>query len=84
MADFPRIFDPSNSHNFKVMHKRVNDFIEDRKLKPTASTHLVVKAVVMFAAYLVPYGMLLAFQMPSTISPLHCGHSWAWAWLALE
>ena len=68
MADFPR-FRPKQFTQFqKVMHKRVNDFIEDRKLKPTASTHLVVKAVVMFAAYLVPYGILLAFQMPFYIA----------------
>ncbi len=64
MSEFPR-FRPKQFTQFqKVLHKRVNDFIEDRKLKPTVSAHLVVKAVVMFAAYLVPYSFLLAFQMP--------------------
>lgn len=65
MSQFPRFNTKQFTEFQKVLHTRVDSFLKDKHLKPTASISLIVKAGVMFAAYLGPFALIMLLPMPA-------------------
>ena len=68
MSEFPR-FRPKQTTAFqKVLHQRIESFLQGKEIRPTASFELFFKALVMFAVYLGPFALILFVPMSAPLA----------------
>ena len=67
MQSKPRhTFDPKrNKDFFPTLRKRVNQYFKDNKLSKYSTRETKLKAVLMFGAYLIPFGLILSGMFTS-------------------
>ncbi len=55
---------------FRTLNKRVNSYFKENNLKKTGNWKLYIKAIIMFALYLVPFVLILTISMPNWLQLL--------------
>lgn len=55
---------------FRTLNKRVNSYFKENNIKRTGNWKLYLKAIIMFAIYLVPYFLFLTLDMPTWLQLL--------------
>lgn len=50
---------------FRTLNKRVNQYFKEKKIKRTGNWKLYLKAMIMFAIFLVPFIIILTVDMPN-------------------
>ncbi len=49
---------------FRTLSKKVNNYFKDNNIKKTGNSKLYIKAIVMFALFLVPLILLFTLNLP--------------------
>ncbi|CAM1359180.1 fatty acid desaturase family protein [Tenacibaculum soleae] len=60
----------NNAKFFRTLNKRVNSYFKENNIKRTGNWKLYSKAIVMFAAFLVPFILILTVNMPQWLMAL--------------
>ena len=71
MQQIKNISFPANHRDFtSTLNKRVNEYFKNHKISRHANTEMIVKTFCMFAAYLVPYVLIVNGTFTSTLAVL--------------
>ena len=65
-------FDNKNARFYQELKKRVNDYLAENNIKPTANTEMKVKTVLILASFVGIYVALAFFQWPIYVTLLLC------------